>query len=118
MLILSYSYILPLAIAAFVIRGGLMNLGVPITNNLGMELSEPNEQGLTNALLMIAWTGSWMFSAVIGGHLIEAYGYTVAMNITVTLYVISSIVFYSFFRNAEVRSEKEHGWVIVRENAV
>lgn len=118
MLILSYSYILPLSVAAFVVRGGLMNLGVPITNNLGMELAEENEQGLANALLMIAWTGSWMFSSVIGGHLIEAYGYTVAMNITVTLYVTSSIVFYSFFRKAEVHSEKEHAWVIVRENVI
>lgn len=118
LLILSYSYILPLSVAAFVVRGGLMNLGVPITNNLGMELAEQNEQGLINALLMIAWTGSWMFSTAAGGHLIEAYGYTVAMNITVILYVTSSILFYSFFHKAEIHSQEEHAWVIIRENAI
>ena len=116
MLMLSYTYFLPLAFAAFVIRGGLMNLGVPIVTNLGMELSDKKEQGLVNALLMISWTSAWMVSAAIGGELIEKYGYTFTMNITVFLYVLSSITFYLFFRKVENKTTGSPKWVISREN--
>lgn len=117
MLVLSYSYFLPLAFVAFVFRGGLMNLGIPIVSNFGMEMAEKKEQGLVNALLMVAWTSSWMISAAIGGTLIETYGYTVTMNITIVLYVISTIAFYIFFRSAETKSQTAMGWVMVRDNA-
>ncbi|MDF1545887.1 MAG: MFS transporter [bacterium] len=116
MLILSYTYYLPLAFAAFVIRGGLMNLGVPIVTNLGMELAQKREQGLVNALLMLGWTSSWMVTSAVGGNLIEHYGYTVTMNITVATYLLSSGIFYLFFRNSETRNESDHTWSLVREN--
>ncbi len=116
MLTLSYTYFLPLAFAAFVIRGGLMNLGVPIVTNLGMELSDKKEQGLVNALLMVAWTSAWMVSAAVGGELIERQGYTFTMNITVILYVISSITFYLFFKDTEKKSSGSPRWIISRES--
>ena len=117
MLTLSYSFILPLAVIAFVVRGGLMNLGVPIVTNLGMELSDKKEQGLVNALLMVAWTSAWMISAAVGGRLIELYGYTFTINITIGLYVISSIAFYRFFHKSEIRKIDAPGWELVREQA-
>ncbi|UCD62564.1 MAG: MFS transporter [Candidatus Zixiibacteriota bacterium] len=117
MLILSYTYFLPLAFVAFVFRGGLMNLGVPLITNFGMELSEKREQGLVNALLMVAWTSSWMLSAAIGGRLIETYGYTVTMNITIVLYIIATATYYGFFRNAETRGDTSAGWIVTRDNA-
>jgi len=114
MLVLSYGFILWLAVAAFVIRGGLMNLGSPIVTNLAMELSDRSEQGLVNALLTVSWTGSWMVSTALGGQMIESFGYTVAMNITIILYVISSLVFYFFFRRTEKKVDRVNGWVIMR----
>jgi predicted MFS family arabinose efflux permease len=116
MAILSYAYFLPLAFVAFVFRGGLMNLGQPIVTNFGMEMSEKREQGFVNALLMVSWTSSWMISAAIGGSLIEKYGYTVTINITVVLYIISTMTYYLFFRKTEVRSESCMGWIMNREN--
>ncbi|HUV30443.1 MAG TPA: MFS transporter [Acidobacteriota bacterium] len=112
MFVLAYSYVLPLVVAAFVLRGGLMNLGVPISTNFGMEMAEKNEQGLVNALLMVSWTGSWMLSALIGGFVIERFGYTVALNVSIVLYVFSSLVYWGFFRNAERKREGARGWVI------
>jgi len=112
MLILAYSYYLPLVVPAFVIRGGLMNLGVPISSNLGMELADKEEQGLVNALLMISWTGSWMISVWIGGHVIEAYGYTVTLNISVVLYMISTVAYYLFFGKIERKNTDKPGWHI------
>jgi predicted MFS family arabinose efflux permease len=115
MLALAYTHTLYLAVPAFVIRGGLMNLGTPISTNFGMELSEKSEQGLVNALLMISWTGSWMVSVAIGGHLIENFGYTVVLNIASGLYVASSAIYYFFFARVERRNSGRTGWHIPAE---
>jgi predicted MFS family arabinose efflux permease len=115
MFILAYSYFLPIVVLAFVLRAGFMNLGVPIVTNLGMELSDKKEQGLVNALLMISWTSSWMISSAVGGHLIEAYGYTITINITIALYLMSTALFYTFFRKAEVKTDATPRWAIIRE---
>ncbi len=116
MFILSYSYFLPLVVGAFILRAGFMNLGVPIVTNLGMELAEKKEQGLVNALLMVSWTSSWMISAAIGGQLIDTYGYTFTINITIVLYLLSTLTFYSFFKDAEVKTDTLPKWIIAKEN--
>ena len=116
MLILAYSYYLPLVFAAFVLRGGLMNLGSPIVNNMGMELSHENEQGLVNALLMITWTSSWMVATAVGGYMIDTFGYTVTMNVTIILYIISSVSYYGFFHKAERKNTDSPGWSLVQEH--
>ncbi len=106
MVILAYTYSLPVAFAAFLIRGALMNLGQPIGSNFSMEMVGKSEHALVNALLMLAWTSSWMFSTAIGGRLIEGYGYTLPLMITVGLYLLSSILYYIFFRKSEKKTGK------------
>ena len=114
MLTLSYSFFLPLAVFAFVLRGGLMNMGSPMITNLGMELSDKHEQALVNALLGVAWTSSWMVSSALGGAVIEHYGYTFTLNFSVVIYVISTLTLFAFFRNAERRTDDHLGWAVVR----
>jgi MFS family permease len=115
MLTLSYSYALWLVVPAFIIRGGLMNMGIPISNNFAMELAEKREQGLVNALLMVSWTSSWTVSVAVGGSLIESYGYTVVLNISVLLYVMSSLTYYIFFGKIEKRKAGHPGWYMPQE---
>ncbi|MFZ5979882.1 MAG: MFS transporter, partial [Candidatus Zixiibacteriota bacterium] len=115
MLVLAYSYNLPLVFFAFVLRGGLMNLGSPIVNNMSMELSDKNEQGLVNALLMITWTSSWMVATAVGGYMIDTYGYTCTMNVTIVLYVISSVSYYGFFRKVEHKNSDTSRWTLMNE---
>ena len=93
-----------------------MNLGVPIVNNMGMELSRKNEQGLVNALLMITWTSSWMVATALGGYMIDEYGYTFTMHITIVLYVLSAVSYYAFFRKAEIRNSDTPGWTLIHEH--
>jgi predicted MFS family arabinose efflux permease len=114
MLVLSYTYYLPLAFAAFVLRGALMNIGVPLGTHFGMEMCERTEQGLVNALLMVSWTGAWMVSAAVGGRLIDVYGYSITFDITIGLYCLSSIYYYWSFRRAERRTDGSSGWEIVK----
>ncbi len=115
MLVLSYTYSLALAVPAFVIRGGLMNLGMPISTNFGMEMSEEQEQGFVNALLMVSWTSAWMVAVAVGGHLIEVYGYTIVLNISAALYVASSFIYYGFFGRSERKNRDSIGWRMARE---
>ncbi|MEE8576026.1 MAG: MFS transporter [candidate division Zixibacteria bacterium] len=112
MLILAYTHYLPLAFVAYLFRGGLMNMGMPLFNNLAMEISDEREQGLVNALLMIAWTSSWMISTAVGGELIERFGFTVSLNATVVLYLISTTVFYVNFARVEKRDISNGQWYI------
>jgi len=115
MFILSYSDFLPLVLLAFVLRAGLMNIGVPIITNLAMELSEKSEQGLVSALLMVAWTSAMMISSALGGVLIENFGYTTTINITIVIYLVSTLIFYSLFKHAETRQDGKEPWTLVRE---
>ncbi len=118
MLVLSYSYVLPFVVAAFIVRGGLMNLGIPIVSNFALELCRKNEQGLVNAFLMLSWTSSWMVSTLVGGVMIEKYGYTVTINTTIALYVVSTLIYYWFFRDSEVRKEYGSGYKVVTDRAL
>lgn len=116
LLVLSYSYLVALSFLAFVFRAGLMNMGSPIVTNLSLELSEKSEHGLVNALLMVSWTSSWMLSTAVGGSLIHNFGYTITMDITVVLYLISTLVFFLFFKSAETKAASTQQWVVNRES--
>ncbi len=101
MLILAFSYYLPLVFVAFLLRGALMNMGYPIGTNFAMEMVPKSHHGLVNAFLMFAWTSSWMVSTQVGGMVIERYGYTVSLLAAIILYVISSLLYFVSFRKTE-----------------
>jgi MFS family permease len=101
MLVLAFTYNLPLAVVCFLFRGTLMNMGQPISTNFAMEKVKEKEQALANALLMLSWTASWAASANLGGRLIKAYSFTPPLLITVGLYIISSVLYYFFFCSEE-----------------
>lgn len=92
-----------------------MNLGVPLVTNLGMEMAEKEEHGLVGALLMVGWTSSWMVSTAVGGMLIEHYGYTFTMNLTIAVYMLSTLIFFRMFRRSEVKNVDGPGYKFVRE---
>ncbi len=108
MIILAFSYSLPLAVVAFLVRGALMNMAQPIGTNFSMEMVGRMEHALVNALLTLSWTGSLMISTVIGGELIEKHGYTLPLMIAVALYIASAILYYLFFRGSERKAGKDY----------
>jgi len=118
MLALSYAYSLYLAVPAFILRSALMNLGVPLATNFGMELSDREEQALVNALLQISWTGFWMISVAIGGELIERHGYTLVLNLAAVLYLASAVTYYWFFGRVEQRKSGGSGWHLPHDTRI
>ena len=99
MLALALTHHLPLAVAAFILRGTLMNMNIPISSNFEMELVREADQPFTNAISMLAWNGAWTVSAHWGGKIIEEYSFSFSFYITIALYVISALTYYFFFRN-------------------
>jgi MFS family permease len=98
-LILAFSHNLALSVFAFMMRGSLMNMAWPMFNNFAMELVTEDQQAGVNSVLSLAWSGSWMVSANIGGFIIQRYGFTAVMLITVALYVISATSAWLLFRH-------------------
>jgi MFS family permease len=97
-LILAFSHNLYLAIFGFLLRGSLMNLAWPLYNNFAMEMVPDDQRAGTNSVIQLAWSASWMISANVGGHIIQNFGFTAVMLITVGLYVLSTSLAWVFFR--------------------
>ncbi len=105
MFILALTRLLPLAIIAFILRGTLMNMNLPVSANFEMELVKPNEQAFTNALSSLAWQGSWTISTYAGGFIIEKYSFAFSFYITIFTYLISASLYYFFFSHLNTKQE-------------
>ena len=106
MVILAFSHNLPLVTVAFLIRGALMNLGVPIANNYVMERVGSADRALANSWQMLAWTLSWALMAGMGGWMIENWGFELPLLISSGLYVVASIIYFKFFGHEEIYAGK------------
>jgi predicted MFS family arabinose efflux permease len=102
MVILAFTHNLPLATMAFLMRGALMNMGVPISNNYMMERVGESDRALVNSWSMVAWSLSWAITAALGGFMIERAGYVMPLLIASVLYVASSVLYFLYFRRCEV----------------
>ncbi|NLP05834.1 MFS transporter [Candidatus Fermentibacteria bacterium] len=90
MLVLALTRNLPLAVFAFVMRGTLMNMNLPIAANFEMELLEEKDRPFTNAVSTIAWNGAWTISAAAGGAVIEKYSFAWSFYLTIGFYLLSA----------------------------
>lgn len=101
MLVLALTSNLTLAVVAFIFRGTLMNMNVPISSNFEMELVKKDQQAFTNALSMLAWNGAWTISAHFGGAIIEKHSFQYSFYVTIALYLCSALSYYFFFRRID-----------------
>src|SRR4029079_4024220 len=92
MVLLALSGSFPVVVAAFFLRGGLMNMNQPLTTHFAMEMVPEREHAITNSLLTLAWYVAWSISADIGGALIQRRGYTEPLLLAAGLYVLASIL--------------------------
>jgi predicted MFS family arabinose efflux permease len=96
-LILALARDLRLAVAAFWIRGALMNMNHPVSASFSMSVVDPDDQTVTNSVRELAWNSAWMVSTQVGGVLIERAGYALPMFITMSLYAVAATLFFIFF---------------------
>jgi len=102
-LVLALTQRVELAIAAFWMRGALMNMNHPISMVFGMETVAKDQQTVFNSVRTFAWNASWMISAAAGGWIIETTrGYAAVMCATMGLYLVAAALFWWFFRGRTV----------------
>jgi MFS family permease len=101
MLILAFTNQLALAVGAFFLRGALMNMAQPLSTNFAMEAVKEEEHPLVNSLIALSWTASWVFSAGLGGKLIELYSFAPPLVIAAGLYILSAALYFLFFSAEE-----------------
>jgi MFS family permease len=94
MLVLALTRDLPFAVAAFILRGTLMNMNLPISANFEMELVKPEDRPFTNAVSSVAWNGAWTVSAAVGGAVIERYSFAWSFYLTIFFYLLSAGSYY------------------------
>lgn len=100
--LLAFTHDLTIATVAFLARGALMNLGVPIANNYLMERVGADDRATANSWALLAWTSSWAITAAIGGWMIEEWGYAPPLLAGCILYLLSSALYYVYFRKEDI----------------
>ncbi|NJE42781.1 MFS transporter [Thermococcus sp. GR6] len=94
-------------VAAFIytVRTILMNIVNPIWNSFMMSSFSKEERSTVMALNNLSWTATFGIGQYIGGRLFD-FSFTWPFLITAFLYVISMLVFWGFFRDAETKGYK------------
>jgi len=93
-LLLAFTWSLPWAIVAFLVRGALMNSAYPILKNLMMQATPPGAREMQTGMNAALWGVGWVVGPLAAGHILEATGgdYTVLMVATVVLYVAAAVL--------------------------
>ncbi|KAI9917012.1 hypothetical protein PsorP6_017036 [Peronosclerospora sorghi] len=87
LLSMAYAHPIKLQIVLFLMRGGMMRCSQPLRRSILMDYVPRNIRARWNALESLS-VFSWSGSAVLGGFLIDAYGYRMCFIITSLVYCV------------------------------
>lgn len=95
-LTLAFTTSLPVAIAAFLMRGALMNAAAPVLKHFSMRAAREEVRELQNGVTSLMNGLGWVIGPQIGGRLLDASGdnYRVLMCTTVAFYVAAAAASY------------------------
>jgi MFS family permease len=96
--VLGFSRILGLTVIAFLVRGTLMNMAVPLYGAFAMEQVGESEQATVNSVKELAWSVGWAVGPYISGVVQESYGFTPLFILTGVLYAAAILLTWLFFR--------------------
>jgi len=85
-----------ISIAAFLVRGALMNMSQPLVTNFCLQQTHKEDHPLMSGIMTVAWLAPWGVSANLGGRLIHKLGYFLPFNLTLAAYVLSSAAYFFF----------------------
>lgn len=89
------SWVYLIAIACYMLRQPLMNMGNPIISEFTMNYVGSRNQEVTSALRQSLWAGSWFFSSQIFSVLrAQGFGFAAIFMTTAVIYGVSVIWYY------------------------
>lgn len=94
---------LSIAGLAYVLRVGLMNVAAPIASAFSMELLDETERGTATGLQMMASGIAGALGSYVGSLLMAAGDYHTPFGAMAALYLVSTGLFWIFFRREEKR---------------
>lgn len=84
---------------SFFMRNGLMNMAMPLIQNLSMEMIDDKERTNMSSLVALSGNISRAIGIAMGGFLMENISYTTPYYFTVAFYIIAVILFRYIYRN-------------------
>lgn len=97
LLALGFAPTLAIASGAFLLRGTLMEMTVPIRDSFMMDVVPDAARATANAMITLTGYAIAFASTRAGGRLLEAGHYGTACGITAVLYVVSAALYWRFF---------------------
>jgi hypothetical protein len=98
LLTLGVTPMLHVSSAAYVLRGMLMEMTVPTRDNFLMDVLPQQARTAANAVLQLSGYAVAWVALRMGGHVFQTWGFGVSCAITGALYVLSAVLYWSFFR--------------------
>ena len=91
---------------ALFIRNTLMNMSVPIVNNMAMELVNEHQRPVFASINNISSNLSRALGAVIAGFIMKKFtnGYEIPYFITAIMYIVATVHFYKAFKNFDAKA--------------
>jgi MFS family permease len=89
---------LGLASAAFLARGALMEMTVPVRDSFLMEVVPERVRATANAAMTMVGQAIALVTIPVGARLLDAGRYPLACAVAAALYVVSALLYWLFFR--------------------
>lgn len=107
-LVLAWTDQLELAIAAFLMRGALMNSTHPILKHLMMRATPPGAREVQAGVNATLWGVGWALGPWLGGIVLERTegDYSILMLTTASLYVVAASLTWLLLRSVEAASDE------------
>ena len=101
LLVMGFIPIFWVAAVAFLLRGALMNMAVPLYSAFAMERVGESEQATVNSVKEMAWTVGWVVGPIFSGYIQQRSGFTPLFVITAILYAGAIFLTQLFFKHSE-----------------
>jgi MFS family permease len=107
LLLMGFAPTLSLAAVGFLMRGALMNMGVPLWDSFVMDHVPETRQGTITSMMFISWQLGWTIGPSISGYVQENIGFTPLFIATTILYGVAISLTWSFFGKTEEKTFRE-----------
>lgn len=97
LLLMGFYPYLGVVVIAYLMRGTLMNMAVPLYSAFAMEQTPEKEQATVNSVKELAWQFGWLVGPTISGIVQERYGFSPLFAATGVLYAAGCVVTWTMF---------------------
>jgi MFS family permease len=105
LLLMGFTPWMALSAGAYLVRGMLMNMAMPLLDAFSMEQVDENQQGTVNSVRNLAWQFGWAVGPFLSGLVQERYGFAPLFVATCVLYGASTWLTWIFFHKKGVGAQ-------------